>query len=120
MQLSPALCLGLFGWSAGVVLFLSCGQERQRRSARDIVVGCRPPMHLPALPCLPSPPALPSWQSPAFPHVPPHCSGVHEVLHMSLAIPLLFGVPPEYERLKRGVIQGGGVIESVQRQWLIY
>lgn len=47
-------------------------------------------------------------------------SGVHEVLHMSLAIPLLFGVPPEYERLKRGVIQGGGVIESVQRQWLIY
>ncbi|KAL4421153.1 hypothetical protein ABPG77_000788 [Micractinium sp. CCAP 211/92] len=47
-------------------------------------------------------------------------SGVHEVLHMSLAIPLLFGVPPEYERLKRGVIQGGGVIERVQREWIIY
>ncbi|KAL4451737.1 hypothetical protein ABPG75_007399 [Micractinium tetrahymenae] len=47
-------------------------------------------------------------------------SGVHEVLHMSLAIPLLFGVPPEYERLKRGVIQGGGVIERIQQQWVIY
>lgn len=51
---------------------------------------------------------------------PAHRSGVHEVLHMSLAIPLLFGVPPEYERLKRGVIQGGGVIERVQREWIIY
>lgn len=102
----------------GAVFELRSGASKAQ--CQDIVVGCRPPMHLPALPCLPSPPALPSWQSPAFPHVPPHCSGVHEVLHMSLAIPLLFGVPPEYERLKRGVIQGGGVIESVQRQWLIY
>ncbi|PSC69556.1 hypothetical protein C2E20_6995 [Micractinium conductrix] len=47
-------------------------------------------------------------------------SGVHECLHMRVAIPLLFGVPPEYERLRAGVIQGGGVIERVTRDWIIY
>ncbi len=64
---------------------------------------------------------LPSQRPRPAPRLTPlPCSGVHEVLHMSLAIPLLFGVPPEYERLKRGVIQGGGVIERVQREWIIY
>jgi hypothetical protein len=45
---------------------------------------------------------------------------VHEVLLMTVAIPLLWGVPPEYERLKAGIKTGGGVIESVTRQWYIW
>lgn len=46
-------------------------------------------------------------------------SGVHEYLHMTVAIPLLFGVPPEYERLKKGIKTGGGIIEKVYREWLL-
>lgn len=46
-------------------------------------------------------------------------SGVHECLHMAVAIPYLFGVPPEYERLEAGVKAGGGYIERIQREWFI-
>ena len=45
---------------------------------------------------------------------------MHECLHMTVAIPLLWGVPPEYERLEAGIKTGGGIIERVVRQWVIY
>lgn len=38
---------------------------------------------------------------------------------MRVAIPLLWGVPPEYERLKGGIQQGGGIIDRVHHTWLI-
>lgn len=47
-------------------------------------------------------------------------SGVHEALVMTVAIPLLWGVPPEYERLKAGIKTGGGIIDKIERQWVIY
>lgn len=39
---------------------------------------------------------------------------------MTVAIPLLWGVPPEYERLKAGIKTGGGIIDKIERQWVIY
>lgn len=37
--------------------------------------------------------------------------------HVSLHIPLLWGVPPEVERLTRGIEQGGGIIHKVYNEW---
>jgi hypothetical protein len=39
---------------------------------------------------------------------------------MTVAIPYLFGVPPQYEHLKAGIKYGGGIIEKVERSWIIY
>lgn len=39
---------------------------------------------------------------------------------MSVAIPLLWGVPPEYERLKGGIKAGGGIIDRVEQVWFIF
>ena len=39
---------------------------------------------------------------------------------MKVAIPLLWGVPPEVERLQAGIKTGGGIIERVVRQWVFY
>jgi hypothetical protein len=36
---------------------------------------------------------------------------------MTVAIPLLWGVPPEYDWLKSGIKNGGGIIEKVYREW---
>lgn len=47
-------------------------------------------------------------------------SGVHEALVMTVAIPLLWGVPPEYEHLKAGIKTGGGIIDNISRHWYIY
>lgn len=47
----------------------------------------------------------------------PCCSGVHECLRMTVAIPLLWGVPPEYDWLKSGIKNGGGIIDKVYREW---
>ena len=58
--------------------------------------------------------------APCLPACLPARSGVHECLHMTVAIPLLFGVPPEYERLKAGIKSGGGIIDRVTREWVIY
>lgn len=38
---------------------------------------------------------------------------------MRVAMPLLFGVPPEHERLRSGIQHGGGIIEKVEYTWLI-
>lgn len=46
-------------------------------------------------------------------------SALAERLHMCIAIPLLFGVPPEHERLRAGVLAGGGIIDRVVQQWLV-
>lgn len=46
--------------------------------------------------------------------------GVHETLTMTLALPLLWGVPPEHERLRNGIESGGGIIERVYQEWFIY
>ena len=39
---------------------------------------------------------------------------------MIVAIPLLWGVPPEVDHLTAGIKCGGGIIENVTRQWVIY
>lgn len=46
-------------------------------------------------------------------------SGAHEGLAISLALPFLWGVPPEYERLEYGIKSGGGIIDSVIQEWLL-
>jgi hypothetical protein len=46
-------------------------------------------------------------------------SGVHETLTMTVALPLLFGVPPEHERLRSGIERGGGIIDRVYQEWFI-
>ncbi|KAL4513467.1 hypothetical protein Ndes2526B_g03526 [Nannochloris sp. 'desiccata'] len=46
-------------------------------------------------------------------------SGIHETLTMTLALPLLWGVPPEHERLKSGIERGGGIIDRVYQEWFI-
>ena len=44
-------------------------------------------------------------------------SGVHERLRLTVAIPFLFGVPPEAEALSEAIASGGGIIDSVQHSW---
>lgn len=39
---------------------------------------------------------------------------------MKIALPYLFGVPPEFERLKAGICSGGGIIDRVEQQWFIF
>ncbi|KAE9465470.1 hypothetical protein C3L33_02624, partial [Rhododendron williamsianum] len=43
--------------------------------------------------------------------------GLHEKLTMTVAVPLLWGVPPASERLRLAVRSGGGIVEKVFRQW---
>jgi hypothetical protein len=45
--------------------------------------------------------------------------GLAESLTMALAIPLLWGVPPEHERLRGGIESGGGIIDRVIREYFI-
>ena len=73
---------------------------------------------------------------------------LHESLHMTVAIPFLFGVPPAHEMLRCGfavyrcivlsrchdktsltsiwtlrsgaIAMGGGIIDRVSRQWYMY
>ncbi|CAL8463404.1 g2938 [Coccomyxa elongata] len=47
-------------------------------------------------------------------------SGVHEILKMTVAIPLLYGIPPEYEYLRSAISSGGGIVEKMSRQWHMY
>ena len=42
-----------------------------------------------------------------------------ESISMSLCIPLLWGVPPEFDRMTRGIKNGGGIIHKVCREWFI-
>lgn len=47
-------------------------------------------------------------------------SSMHESLHMTVAIPFLWGVPPRHESLSTAIISGGGYVEKVYRQWEMY
>ncbi|DBA90061.1 TPA: hypothetical protein ACH3X2_004325 [Trebouxia sp. C0005] len=44
-------------------------------------------------------------------------SGLHESLHMTVAIPLLWGIPSRHETLSTAIVSGGGYVEKVYRQW---
>ncbi|KAL6574879.1 hypothetical protein OROMI_012164 [Orobanche minor] len=43
--------------------------------------------------------------------------GLHEKLTMTVAVPLLWGVPPASETLHIAVRSGGGIVDKVYRQW---
>ncbi|KAF7804418.1 KAT8 regulatory NSL complex subunit 1 like [Senna tora] len=43
--------------------------------------------------------------------------GLHEKLTMTVAVPLLWGVPPASETLHLAVKSGGGIVEKVYWQW---
>lgn len=79
-----------------------------------------------------------------------NCSGLHESLHMTVAIPMLWGIPPRHETLRYGlcmlahsaclkpgvgsccktedvlcvcstaIVSGGGYVDKVYRQWQLY
>lgn len=54
-----------------------------------------------------------------------HCesqfnSNLHGSLKMIVAIPLLWGIPPEHEVLRAAITTGGGIVEKVYRSWLVY
>ncbi|EYU29876.1 hypothetical protein MIMGU_mgv1a0127091mg, partial [Erythranthe guttata] len=43
--------------------------------------------------------------------------GLHEKLTMTVAVPLLWGVPPASETLRFAVKNGGGIVDKVYWQW---
>lgn len=43
--------------------------------------------------------------------------GLHEKLRMTVAVPLLWGIPPAADRLRFAVRTGGGIVEKVYWQW---
>ncbi|XP_047332362.1 uncharacterized protein LOC124935961 isoform X2 [Impatiens glandulifera] len=43
--------------------------------------------------------------------------GLHEKLTMTVAVPLLWGVPPASDTLHRAVRSGGGIVDKVYWQW---
>eukprot|EP00246_Nothoceros_aenigmaticus_P009559 TRINITY_DN2515_c0_g1_i1.p1 TRINITY_DN2515_c0_g1~~TRINITY_DN2515_c0_g1_i1.p1 ORF type:complete len:110 (+),score=18.76 TRINITY_DN2515_c0_g1_i1:243-572(+) len=43
--------------------------------------------------------------------------GVHEKLTMTVAMPLLWGVPPAVDTLRYAIRSGGGIVEKVYRKW---
>lgn len=43
--------------------------------------------------------------------------GLHEKLHLTVAIPLLWGVPPAVDALNQAIRSGGGIVDKVYRQW---
>lgn len=45
--------------------------------------------------------------------------GIHEKLKMSVAVPFLFGIPPELDTLKNAIELGGGFLHRVYGQWII-
>jgi len=47
-------------------------------------------------------------------------SGLHEVLKLTVAIPLLWGVPPTFETLSSAIQTGGGIVHRVYHQWNVY
>lgn len=44
---------------------------------------------------------------------------MQECLLMTVAVPMLWGVPPELERLELGIKSGGGIIDKVYNEWII-
>lgn len=43
--------------------------------------------------------------------------GLQEKLTMTVAVPLLWGVPPASDSLRYAVRNGGGIVEKVSWQW---
>lgn len=43
--------------------------------------------------------------------------GLQEKLSMTVAVPLLWGVPPASDTLHLAVRSGGGIVQKVFRQW---
>lgn len=43
--------------------------------------------------------------------------GVHEKLTMTVAMPLLWGIPPAVDTLNYAIRSGGGIVEKVYRKW---
>jgi hypothetical protein len=46
--------------------------------------------------------------------------GLQERLTMSVAVPLLWGVPPASETLHVAVRSGGGIVEKIYWQWDLF
>lgn len=46
--------------------------------------------------------------------------GAEERLVMTVAIPLLFGIPPEMDTLKSAIEVGGGFLHKIYGEWYIY
>ena len=46
--------------------------------------------------------------------------GIHETLSIALALPMLWGCPPEHERLRVGIESGGGIIDRIVHEWFIF
>jgi hypothetical protein len=46
--------------------------------------------------------------------------GLQERLTMSVAVPLLWGVPPASETLHVAVQSGGGIVEKIYWQWDLF
>ncbi|KAG2498595.1 hypothetical protein HYH03_003346 [Edaphochlamys debaryana] len=46
-------------------------------------------------------------------------SGLHEVLKLTVAVPFLFGVPPQLEVLNEAIREGGGAVERIRHLWLM-
>jgi hypothetical protein len=42
-----------------------------------------------------------------------------ESLTLALALPLLWHIPPEHEKLKKGIERGGGIIHKIYKEWFI-
>ena len=51
---------------------------------------------------------------------PAAAGSLQQALRMTVALPLLWGVPPETARLRHGVAAGGGIIDRVFHEWHIY
>lgn len=51
---------------------------------------------------------------------PLHRRGMSERLMMTVAVPFLWGVPPELETVCNAVVMGGGIVEKVSQEWGIY
>ena len=43
--------------------------------------------------------------------------GLHNQLRLSVAIPLLWGIPPQHEPLKAAILHGGGFVEKAWKEW---
>jgi hypothetical protein len=46
-------------------------------------------------------------------------SGVHEVLKITVAVPFLWGIPPQLDPLNDAILLGGGVIHKMYHQWVL-
>eukprot|EP01024_Parvocaulis_polyphysoides_P007729 TRINITY_DN12279_c0_g1_i1.p1 TRINITY_DN12279_c0_g1~~TRINITY_DN12279_c0_g1_i1.p1 ORF type:complete len:204 (-),score=4.89 TRINITY_DN12279_c0_g1_i1:149-760(-) len=46
--------------------------------------------------------------------------GVSESLKMMVAIPFLWGIPPELDTLRQAIAFGGGIVHKEQKLWQIY